>query len=112
MQNETTPYGVVPRSSDDITRNITALVEYDMRIEIPYLGLRNLRQLHYLDIGSKVRVPYFGEDAGIALKPMMAHVWKTVVRQIFWFEDSKLKEEKLAEVSPLFFALLVIADSN
>lgn len=106
MRDDTTPYGILPRSSNDIARSISAILEDDnTRIELPYLGLRNLRQLRYMDIVSKVRISRLGRDAGGAPRTTMSHVWKTVVMNMFWFEDSKLKEEKLAEVCSIFLVL-------
>jgi hypothetical protein len=108
MRNDVTPYGFLPRSSSDISRRISAMLEDDnTRIELPYLGLRNLRQLRYMDIVSEIRISRLGRDAGSAPRPTMAHVWKTVVMNIFWFEDSKLKQEKLAEVCSIFLVLSV-----
>lgn len=99
MKDDVTPYGVLPRSSDEVSRKISTLLgEDNIRIEVPYLGLRDLRQLRYMDIVSKVRISWLGRDAGNAPQATMADVWKTVVMNIFWFEDSKLKAEKLAEV--------------
>lgn len=83
------------------------LQDDNTRIELPYLGLRDLRQLRYMDLVSKVRISRLGRDAGTAPEPTMAHVWKTVIMNVFWFEDSELKEEKLREVCPIFLVLSI-----
>ena len=102
MKNETTPNGVLTCSKDYIAKNGMALPYKDgMRLELPYLGLRSLQQLRYMDIAGKVRITKLGKEAGSVRKDIMAHVWKTIVQVIFWYEDSGLKQEKCLEVSSL-----------
>ena len=81
----------------------------DNRIELPYLGLRDLRHVRYMDIVTKIFVLYFGSNAGWSSirQETMAEVWKTVVQSIFWYEDSTLKEEKLREVGSILDISLI-----
>ena len=99
MKNDTTPNGVLTSSKDYHKKDGMALPYKDgMRIELPYLGLRSLQQLRYMDIVGKVHITKLGKEVIGLRKDVIGHVWKTIVQVIFWYEDPGLKQEKCLEV--------------
>lgn len=111
MKDDTTTLSVLHRSPDDIARNIMALLDGNgRRIEIPYLGLRSLQQIQYMDLVLKVFVPNrnLGNPTGwsSAGQDTVHYVWNKIVEEIFWFEDHDLKHDKTLEVLSDSFASL------
>ena len=103
MKDDETTRSGLSRLSAEIDKNIMYLLLKDGRkIEIPYLGLRCLDQVHFIDVARKVRE--FFSDAnfwgwrGVGIETM-GEVWRIIVEEIYWFEHSCRRVKKLTEVS-------------
>ena len=67
----------------------------DSLVILPFLGLRVLENISYLDLAAQVR-----RGDGRALdEGLMKAVWRGVIFNMFYFEDENLKLKKVAEES-------------
>ena len=102
MKGDETTRSGLSRLPDDIAKNTMYLLLKDGRkVEIPYLGLQSLDQVRYIDIAPKARVMNLGYRFHWknVQQYTMSEIWKVIVDEIYWFEHSCQRIEKLAEVS-------------
>ena len=63
---------------------------------IPYLGLTGLQYLNYVDLSREMYA--INDQSKTPDRETMDLVWKSIVHNLYYFEDSLLLVEKLAEV--------------
>ena len=62
-------------------------------VVLPFLGLKVLNNIHYLDLAGQVR----RSDEKPLDEAMMKAIWRGLIFNMFYFEDEELKLKKVAE---------------
>lgn len=66
-----------------------------LRVATPYVGLRSLAQVRYLDVAEKIQE---SNSAECFNQDIVGDIWEIIVCNVFWFEEEPTKIDKLAEV--------------
>lgn len=96
MQPRDLPHGVLARTIEDKFKGTMVVVgKNGLRVTTPYVGIRSLAQVKYLDVAEKIQQMNSGECFN---QDVVGIVWEIIVCNVFWFEEKQAKINKLAEV--------------
>lgn len=81
----------IGRESEISTEGMTMEDEWGYRVYVPWIGLRPLDQVFYMEIACSIEAQFMSAV-------VMRAVWKGIVNGIYHCEDAALKSAKLTEV--------------